>query len=705
MVVNTEIKSGADIEILLGENYLQQIIQTFFDSNSIPPNLSIQGYRIDINPLTNLQLLDADDRDIQLDIPLDYFLPDGSQIPIAGNTTIDAKLNLNKSFTEDGNINELKIQIEVVDFGGTIQTAVNIANTQLPSNLQLTHQSVVALLNANLGQEYPLNIFGKDKQIRNMESVKYADNGQTSKAIGIYLNLRLQKGPEDFNVFENTIDLNEAVNFLPADQDVAFGIPNEMFSRISSDLKEGFAVESEAGGGNWSYPLKDGNKVIGKLRSIKILPYKTPIFNGISVTGFELQNSLQVILKGEIFVKEADIKPDFTVQIELKPNIVNGAIEWTSDLIDSDVDLSFWETLKLSFTFGFIIGWILSIFTGPIGLAVGGILTGIAAIIADPIADAIGEGIIEDIYKDYVDTSLFDAIPDRVTTITKRRDPFHETEYQVVSNFNHVLIDDDGFSMAGTASTGENYVPFDHVIIKNEIRGTNDSIQGFEIRVKDWNDIEEDILPTFERKHIQNKPELFYLSTNEIKSRKSDGRYSRKLQFNWPWEIDKKSNEIKHLKTISSVEKKEIENKHIKPHLSNRTQWYNDNLKEDTMAEIVEDMEKDLGRPLTDDDDKEKRRRFTEKLTEWLEEEEATFRRGGLKPLYKVDAEKAATLDLSPNEYGKLQQRGIMAMIYKYKRIRLKKTNTFYYRAKRNHTISDNLGEFKEYHSADVDVD
>ena len=74
MVINEQIKSGADIEILLGENYITQILQTFYDSKSIPESFTLDnGYTIGINPMSGLRFLDDNNRDIRLDIPLDFF--------------------------------------------------------------------------------------------------------------------------------------------------------------------------------------------------------------------------------------------------------------------------------------------------------------------------------------------------------------------------------------------------------------------------------------------------------------------------------------------------------------------------------------------------------------------------------------------------------------------------------------------------------
>ena len=112
--------------------------------------------------------------------------------------------------------------------------------------------------------------------------------------------------------------------------------------------------------------------------------------------------------------------------------------------------------------------------------------------------------------------------------------------------------------------------------------------------------------------------------------------------------------------------------------MEERAQWFEANLKSETMDKVVEKLEKKLGRPLTDNDNKEKKRRYNEKFKEWIEEEENKFRRGPLKSLYKRDALAAATLDMSPHEYGVMQQRSLMAMVWLYKRIRIKKSDTFY---------------------------
>ncbi len=634
MINNKNIQSGADIEILLGAGYIREIIQTFYDSETIPRQVNISNYGIHFNPIQNVEIIDGQNGDIELTMALDFTDANGNIIQIvSGNSSFKTKLHFNRQTNENGNISELKIKLEVVDYTGNIATAINVANDfinadssltdQQKDELTLTKEKTLALVNETLGKEYPLNIFGKGKQIRSLEIKKFSDDNQLEKAIGIYMNLRLQQGPEDFNVFANTINLSEAINFLPQGQAIAFGMNEDMYSRLASDIKQSFAEERNKGEGDWHYPLKDGNKTKGKFRSLKISPYKTPIFNNGAWTGeFKIHNALLITLKGEVDVKKADISPDFTVKIALKPIINNGSLEWETELIDSDVDLTFWEKLKLGFIFGFVIGWILSIFTGPIGMAVGGALTGISMLIIDPIADAIGEGIIEDLYKQYIDTSLFDAIPDRVTTVTKRKDPFHLTDYQVVSNFTELSINDEGFSLAATATTGTQFIPIEHVAIKNEIRNNNNEITGFEIRVKDYSSIEASEINKFERRDASHKPELFYLSLEEIKIRKSNNRYINKLQFNWPYEIDKKNNAISRIKVISSVEKKEIENKYLLPHLSERAEWFEANLKNQTMQDVIEALEKKLGRILNENDNNEKERRYREKFKEWIEEEE-----------------------------------------------------------------------------------
>lgn len=710
MINNQDIKSGADLEILLGGPYLKEVFNTFFEAEMIPEMIELaEGYSIKINKPQSIEIIEGSRKDLRIKLFLTLYNPNGTVNALVREvTTLDAKLDFKIEKNDADQVTGIKLKVRVVDFSGGLSTMIEFANLMLQiqaetnpdSNLPISSIPpvlVLAMLNEHLGQERPLNIFNQGTVIRDLKIKKFTDDPLTS-AFGIYLNLNLKEGPEPDSLFENEIDLNEAINFLPSGKAIAFGMNDDAFTRFGTNVKQTFAEEKNAGKGDWHYPLKDNrDKVVGRLSSIKLGAYKTPIMEGLAVTGWENKNHFYVEMKGEVYVDEMgiELEPDFRILVGIIPKIVNGKLEWETSLIDTDIDLTFWEELKLSFTAGFIIGWVLGVFTGPIGLILGaGITTGVGLLVTDTIADAIGENMVEGMYKDYVDASMFEAMPDRVTTIWKRYDPFYWTQHQVVSLLDMVKVNDDGFSFCGNATTGIETTPVEHVVYKDEIRRENGEVFGFDVRVKDYQNIDPKYIDNHLRRDPENHPDRFAITLAELDYRKAHKKFSSRLMFFYPFKIDVDNGRINRIMTISDREKKEIEDKYVNPYLAERGEWFEANKKEETMQEVEEEYK--------GDNETEKERRYNAKKNEWLEAEEKEYRRSTLPPLYRMDAEKAVSFDMHPNEYGKLQVAGYLALVHIYKLIYMKNTGRFHYRTKANITKLDNLSEFPQYETSDT---
>lgn len=424
MIDHQLIKTGFDLEVLLGADYFLTVLQGAYNAGEIPAELSIgEGEEptvIQIAPPHAVRII-TDDRlpyDIEVDIPLalvdSSFATFGLALSISAN-----QIEMEYRYLDESTQG-------LIAFFGLISGNPNLwAETEL-------------LLAEALNKTIPLDLVASD--VAEMQVLKLQAEGVHQAAYGLYLNLNLNIGPQGADPEDSFIargDLNDAVSFLPENSSFAIGIGKDTFPRMANDMWHGFRVENEDGSAG--HPVKDGDKVVGAYKSVTMQPKA---------------GALEVTVKSQIFI---DFWPDadVTAKFEFRPKVTpDGKLTFEVLLTEFDADTGLLGDL-LGFLIGGLLGAIIGLIMGPIGVVLSASLLaggGIAAV-------EITEAVLEEKFSDEVEEqaqeagvgSAFSAFPVRKRLFTDERDPFFHRHHEVVHLFDEATVNADGMSFAGHA--------------------------------------------------------------------------------------------------------------------------------------------------------------------------------------------------------------------------------------------------------------
>ncbi|HMQ46136.1 MAG TPA: hypothetical protein PKA00_00285 [Saprospiraceae bacterium] len=425
MIDHNLIKSGFDLEVLLGADYFLTVLQGAYNAGEIPAELSVGDEEdpivINIEPPHAVRII-TDDRlpyDIEVDIPL--ALVDASFATFGLAVTIST--------------NQIAIEYRYLDES----TQGLIAFFGLISGNPNLWAETEVLLAESLNKTIPLDLVASD--VAEMQVLKLAADGAHQAAFGLYLNLNLNIGPQGADPEDSFIprgDINDAVSFLPENRSFAIGLGKETFPRMANDMWHGFRVENEDGSAG--HPIKDeDDNVIGAYKSVSMQPK---------------EGALEVTVKSRIFI---DFWPDadVTAKFEFRPKVSpDGKLTFEVLLTEFDADTGLLGDL-LGFLIGGLLGAIIGLIMGPIGVVISASLLaggGIAAV-------EITEAVLEEKFSDEVEEqaqeagvgSAFSAFPVRKRLFTDDRDPFFHRHHEVVHLFEEASVNADGMSFAGQA--------------------------------------------------------------------------------------------------------------------------------------------------------------------------------------------------------------------------------------------------------------
>lgn len=441
MIDHSRIRTGFDLEILLGADYFLTVLGGAYDAGEIPSEIVIDDdSSLPVLRPTAVRILpEGEAADIEVTVPV--ILVDQTNVTLGMGVTIAAnKITLDYRYMDETTRG-------LIAFFGLI--------TGKPDLLV----QVEADLTENLNQDVPLDLVSGD--VAEMQVKKVSADGDFQAAYGLYLNLDLkiaaQSGPpeEDFIPRGN---LDTAISFLPGSRAFAVGVGLPTFPRLANNLWHDLGEEQD--NGSITHPVKDGNNTVGAYKSVTIVP--------------GLAGSLRITIKSEIFI---DVWPDadVTAVFTFTPRTNDGILSVDIELVEFDADTGLLGDL-LGFLIGGALGALIGLFFGPVGVAVGASIGAGAGIATVEIGEAVAEGAFSDEVEEQADeagvASMFSAFPVRKRLFSDTRDPFFIRHYEVVNLFDETDVDLLGMSFGGSAVMETVNEPVDTTIV-DKTRGSS----------------------------------------------------------------------------------------------------------------------------------------------------------------------------------------------------------------------------------------
>lgn len=521
------VKSGFDVEALLGAQYLRMVLQTAYDAGVIPASAEFGGTKVELAMLNSDRLyeplLDADGN-----LPPTH--PDAFETEILFNHSLGANVRVRIQVQPENTFPIffdlfVRIDLEKTQEEGTIASAgINIAVVDVESPalailaqppFNLPKSEVLARVKEFIDRKLDLGGASKFKKVEDVAILWHQGDDEFAPALGIYINIRMRNGDEDDQFLPPRGDLSAALNFLPLDEDIAFASRPGLYGDMGKDVFSRTAIKDKFGNIEHAlrYNILNPNSTrIGNVDSIRVGQIVLPTAPSVGLNG------LRISLEGE-YVDPIDLtNTDVTFTIDIKPSInEEGLLVWSTDL-DVNVDA----------LFEFITFWAVSltfILFGPIGA---GIFLG-AVLVAE-----VGAGIFFGEYFEAraakkADATLSDVIPDRLTIKTRRWDPFYATLHQVVTKPSQAQFNAKGFMLCGKAAVGRELVPPVDTVIRDEIRDADGNIASLQYRLADFEKIQEDTglnaVGTHRREFTPAdpaEPDLFPLTLDQIQARMDD---------------------------------------------------------------------------------------------------------------------------------------------------------------------------------------
>ncbi|HEX6288055.1 MAG TPA: hypothetical protein VFZ66_02640 [Herpetosiphonaceae bacterium] len=526
----SRVTSGFDVEALLGAPYLRMVLQTAYDAGVIPAAAVFGGTRLELamlnagrtyepGPDANGNLPpthpDAFETDILFNHPLGANLRVRAQVQPENNLPfffdLFVRLDLEKTH-EEGSISSAGLTITVVD----IESPALVILAEPPFNMPKSE--VLAKVKAFVDRKLDIGGTSKFKKVEDIAIRWHEGDDEHAPALGIYINIRMRNGDEEDQFLPPRGDLDQAANFLPADEDIAFASRPGLYGDMSKDVFSRTAIKDRFGNIEHAlrYNILNPNSTrIGTIDSIRVGQIVTLPSPSVPPMGL---NGLRIALEGE-YVDPIDLtNTDVTFTIDIKPSIdSDGFLVWSTDL-DVDVDALFEFITFWAVTLTFIL-------FGPIGA---GIFLGVV-LVAE-----VGAGIFFGEYFEAraakkADATLSDVIPDRLTIKTRRWDPFYATLHQVVTKPSQAQFNAKGFMLCGKAVVGRALVPPVDTVIRDEIRDADGTITALRYRLADFEKIQEDTALQAVGTHRRAftpadpaEPDLFALTLDQIQARMDD---------------------------------------------------------------------------------------------------------------------------------------------------------------------------------------
>ncbi len=569
MLDQSLVRSGFDAEVLLGEHQFTGVLIALVDAGLVPSELRIGPVLLNLlgpevidrtyepNPDAPFGSVSESRHPFEVEILFDH--PSGADLrihPVIGldglGVEVDMFVALTLATTADeiGMLASASLHLEVLDIESAIFPFVE-------TQFGIDKATILAEVKENVDRDVDLGGFGDFKRLQSLAVRKLQATEGHPRAFGIYVNLRLQDGPEPLSLKGPRGNLDEALNFLPEGSDAAMASRAGLFADMAKDAFERLAeIDAE---GHVSHPWHKSihnrnSEVIGKIKGVSVGPQRA--VGGPGGGGGTEPNTLRIDVHVEYQVDNF-FDPDGHLVILLRPGAnEQGIMAW-------HIDADFHASLLLELI-GFLV--LASIFTGIggiIGLGLGAAIA--AGLVAGSLVDGLGHFIVDEVYsgrvEKKVDAGLPDVISGRVEVAQRRWDPFYTTHHQIAMRPDGALVNDQGVAMWGRAVIDKRIVPVDHVVIRDKIPHSLSPATHLRYRVLDVDTFRADfdtIAPGTDRRDFAqhdpvNEPTLFQLDIEQIVSRMAEGRLVPD-QATIAKRVDLRQNQVHSILTISNRE-------------------------------------------------------------------------------------------------------------------------------------------------------
>jgi hypothetical protein len=707
MIDQTKVTSGFDVEFLMGEDFIRYFLLCSIETGSIPwwseatgidaqgnpyhsatlthPPSELEGRRLypvhpdfvgNEHPFQNIVATVYSRQDDEFKVTI---LPDdgtGADIllrvfPSVINLLVQPPAVLSENAfaadlhirfdvvfdtREDGLLNNVGVQLELLDVSGPLIDAA-VA-------LGFSKATILADMKEQIDRRVPFALSGGGS-LQRIETLKFLDDANHPNAIGVYINLALQSGPEPASLLADRGDISLAQNFLGPGAKMAFAFPTETYAKLGNDFKFKMAVPKPNDPGEFHYPLMDGDDQVGIIKNITVHPEvilrqnQPPTYT----------NVLVIDIHGEYEIDNF-FDPDFHMKIRLVPTVSeNGVFDFK---VDFDLDLSLAAHLVAIF-----LTTALSFVMPKLGLS----LLFLSLLILK-IIERVGESFAQESIQAQLDrTSFLDTLPHKLTVEVRRWDPLYSTLHRVEVADVGIQVNQHGFAFdAKNVFIGRKFQPLQNMVIRSETRDTDNALSGLVYRANDLgNYLDNDLLNTYpatDRMPFESlippqgdiESHRVALSLDQVAARISaPDRHLKELDYKAS-KVDVIDNQIFQILTISNTEIPEIENL-VRNRLRNEIRNANGVA---FRQQAIDELQVELNRAPTEDE-------ITERFNHILE----TAVNGVFTGRFLIELDRRMAFDLEPHEFADLQQRKILVLGRNHLVIRRMTKNgktTVYYR-------------------------
>ena len=572
MVALGNVQSGFDVETLLGEEFIRYLLFNSVDTGdlatqytfafALSPTLTLtvnltlklpQDIRrhYEVNPDTpappttpldsfTVELLEDNDdgTDINLGFIADVVVTGG--LPL--NVT-DTQLTLGARFDLVERRNQTTNALQSIDLDFSILT-MESDNPALQALIDANTAVILSQINASLAGGFSGQLFSSDG-VQNVSTRKFTGNS-SRRALGVYLNLALNDGPEEEDIRPERGTVDNALNLLEPGQHLAFAMNPELFDFLETHLEESFAAEASSG--EFYYPIEAGGEELGFLKgvTVKVVNSKYTLPDG---TKSENMAAIRLLIRANSKYANSDFKLTY----DLFPVVEDGLLRWETDY-DVDVDI----------LFEFIPFWAFYGLTLMFGLP-GLIASGVLATVMLGVQEGVIEPYIKNEYGDDISEqsstalAFFDLIPHRLTLAQHRWDPLYTTLHQVLTVLDFFELSKDGFALSGQVCLAQQTVPVSNAVLRDIQRNEAGVIDTYQYRVPDFarhrRQFTNQQLGSNRQPYVQDEtePELFHLTFNQLTARLLDGQLVRSIPYE-AQTVDIEDNQVYRMLCLSESE-------------------------------------------------------------------------------------------------------------------------------------------------------
>ena len=699
MIDQTRVQSGFDVEVLLGSRYLQYLLLLAADIGLIPSSVSLGGTEVRLmEPHTADRTYPLDPGAVPLetsnvDTPLTVEVlqgdPRGADVKVTllldvgGLPNVDMglyfALALETEPADDGGLGVVTLATTLLDVDGTL---VTLAEGRTPP---VTRAEIIDRLAPFVNRSLDLGSTGSGGRLERLAIRKHPSDTDHDAALGVYLNLRLRKGPHPGDFLEGRGDASSALNLLPTGTDAAFATRADLYGRLGPDARFRRAVPSGSG---FSYPVyrhpskKEG--YIGQLLDIEVRPpdpsdstITAPDPNAPRTPG-GVQPPPPPSPGGYLTAKvHGDYSidwfpdPDYRLYAYLFGDVdADGVLSWGSD---SDFEAG----ILADIVFG-VISLALIPLLGPWSLAVFTSLE-LAKYGTDKIISA---EVIDDKVQDRVDAGVMDVAPNRFTVVRRRWDPFYETHHQIGLRPGEVDINDLGMAIIGPAVLTRQPKVVRGSVIREAVRDDTGALVGLGYRVagvEDYLALRDVVAPATDRGAMLPPgstvdPDLVAITIDDAAARVQVEQLEPSIAQHVV-RVEMDGGTVTGLLLLSVRELEWIREDLVAAHVEAARAQITADQADTIRAAVIQEFD-DQGIIATPEEiDAE----VSARIEALVAEDETAYEAGALVDDLAAATDAAATLVLSPDEAGRLQEQKILE-VRDFVPVHVSTTDRWYFR-------------------------